>query len=922
MLTSVQQPPPHPIFLQQTPTDPHRYTNLNVSYPTGIQMPVLKISRKGRSLQHVSAGLRGGAFTRTLPYTAARRWEESLKTRPNGLIPPPGYHRSHNDGPIEPPTLKSDIDNPYHFDPHDIEQHAQHNMFGRSRRAKAAEQQATAANWIKAEQRMIAFRTSAPRPELCDCPTEDINARFISLESYEIRMTCERAITGDDHSWEDENVANSCPACFDFSHHPADRSVGITIDGNFQHIRFKDRGGTNHEYLEPRKFVSYGIRDFSSEYMPAANNNTAGCDNRFHATGGWGKTLNTSRKKHLDQSGLMGMTCFHGIPLRYLNIHGTGERQSHGVELVKDILQHDPAMKVRLCYDISCVFVPALERLLPEDARRVQGAIGRFHIYAHKYACHVLWSTLRLKGFGLMVGEEIEQHWYMLSHLIASGRVTSGPRKMQKIDSCSSSIARRALETFGKNLERRWKKAKQMELEESAKLQLILRRTVPERRDKGGQLHPRQSVTVEYLDEQASDQIEYFTMFTEAQTEPGDLIYAALAKENRLAELLANPGMGGGRGSDGRGRGGRGRGGRGRGGRAPQAHAVGLPVQPPLTLAELRTYRRGGEAIRATDNLFNQHGERRDDPAWQSPDGEKFRKFQQTAAVSALHKLQTQLIHHLTERSAELELLHRRIGQEAAKTFLNGITQRSKALDNLVQEYNQVARGAGVRTLDAERLRDEWLDNEEIWDVDLFMARGDWAVYDFVRAGIEARACLERVEEERTQLCLHAKRIVHWAHRRLAILLQVLDDPAAEHLDKLKTIMIHHYRVIKCLLKVDAPLFEPEERAMLLTSQRRIILRLDPENIAETVVEQDEDADTVGSDDDGIDREFDEDELDEFISDRLQNVVNEELGNLGSQGNVRGVEDDEGSIDDDDVVEKLDPDNIEGTVVRQDDDII
>ncbi|KAI5813854.1 hypothetical protein BZA77DRAFT_346107 [Pyronema omphalodes] len=426
-----------------------------------------------------------------------------------------------------------------------------------------------------------------------------------------------------------------------------------------------------------------------------------------------------------------------------------------------------------------------------------------------------------------MVGEEIEQHWYMLSHLIASGRVTSGPRKMQKIDSCSLSIARRALETFGKNLERRWKKTKQMELEESAKLQLILPRTVPERRDKGGQLHPRQSVTVEHLDEQASDQIEYFTRFTIGWPSYW-LILEWVEEEVQMVEAVGVEAEGV----------------EAEGGRGPWAHAIGLPVRPPLTLAELRTYRREGEAIRATDNLFNQHGERRDDPAWQSPDGEKFRKLQQRAAVSALHKLQTQLIHHLTERSAELELLHRRIGQEAAKTVLNGIRQRSKALDNLVQEYNQVARGAGVRTLDAGRLRDEGLDNEEIWDVDLFMARGDWAVYDFVRAGIEARARLEGVEEERTQLRLHAKRIVHWAHRCLAILLQVLDDPEAEHLDKLKTIIIHHYRVIKCLLKVDAPLFEPEERAMLLTSHRRIILRLDPENIAETVVEQDEDADT------------------------------------------------------------------------------
>jgi hypothetical protein len=162
--------------------------------------------------------------------------------------------------------------------------------------------------------------------------------------------------------------------------------------------------------------------------------------------------------------------------------------------------------------------------------------------------------------------------------------------------------------------------------------------------------------------------------------------------------------MGRGRGPDGRGRGGRGR----------QARRVEIPVRPPLTLDVLRTYKRGGDAIAATNHLFDQYGERRDDPAWQSPDGEKFSKFKQRAAVSTLHKLQTQLIHHITERSAELELLHRRVGQEAAKTFLNGIRQRSKALDNLVQEYNQVAQGAGVRTLDAGRLREDGLDNEEM----------------------------------------------------------------------------------------------------------------------------------------------------------------------------------------------------------------
>jgi hypothetical protein len=135
----------------------------------------------------------------------------------------------------------------------------------------------------------------------------------------------------------------------------------------------------------------------------------------------------------------------------------------------------------------------------------------------------------------------------------------------------------------------------------------------------------------------------------EPETKPGDAIYAALAKEIQLAEQLANPGVAAFRGC------GRGRG-RGRGQQRP------VELRPSLSLLELRAYKRGGAAIAETNRLFEQYGEHRDDPAWQSPDGEKFSKYKQRVAVSTLQRLQTQLIHHITERTAELELLHRRVG--------------------------------------------------------------------------------------------------------------------------------------------------------------------------------------------------------------------------------------------------------------------
>jgi len=48
--------------------------------------------------------------------------------------------------------------------------------------------------------------------------------------------------------------------------------------------------------------------------------------------------------------------------------------------------------------------------------------------------CHVLYNLLRTKGFGLMVGKEVEQLSFMLKGLIKTGWVSSGPRRSQNID--------------------------------------------------------------------------------------------------------------------------------------------------------------------------------------------------------------------------------------------------------------------------------------------------------------------------------------------------------------------------------------------------------------------------------------------------------------------------------------------------------
>jgi hypothetical protein len=187
------------------------------------------------------------------------------------------------------------------------------------------------------------------------------------------------------------------------------------------------------------------------------------------------------------------------------------------------------------------------------------------------------------------------------------------------------------------------------------------------------------------------------------------------------------------------------------------------------------------------------------------------------------------------------------------------------------------------------------------------MARGDWAVYGFVRAGIEARARLAHVVEEKDQLRLHGKRMVYWIDRRLRVLLEALVSDDSIMMDhEIKRIIIHHYRVIKSLLNADAPVLMLEDRALLLTLKRRIDDILDPERIA-LAVDRDDDADTVVSEEDGIDPEFHDEQLGGFIADQLRGDDGDET----AEGEAEG---DAGPTRDGDLVDgdQVDGDQVDG----------
>jgi hypothetical protein len=81
------------------------------------------------------------------------------------------------------------------------------------------------------------------------------------------------------------------------------------------------------------------------------------CGHQFKATDGWNRPETIAPSKTaLDKSGVVGITCFHPVNLRFLNIYDCGEWLSHGFRL-REARFHEVShfSKLKFCYDMSCV---------------------------------------------------------------------------------------------------------------------------------------------------------------------------------------------------------------------------------------------------------------------------------------------------------------------------------------------------------------------------------------------------------------------------------------------------------------------------------------------------------------------------------------------------------------------------------------
>jgi hypothetical protein len=207
----------------------------------------------------------------------------------------------------------------------------------------------------------------------------------------------------------------------------------------------------------------------------------------------------------------------------------------------------------------------------------------------------------------------------------------------------------------------------------------------------------------------------------------------------------------------------------------------------------------GSRAITETEAAMARCGTTRFD--WDKS-GALFQREHKQLLLQKLHSLQEDIVKTVTERRVELDILHRRArGQKAAQIFLTQLKNRWSRLDRLVKTYNEELRYKGqqfeelqnLAFLDVARLKQDGIDYDEIWALDRLMCNEDWAIYDYVRVGIDSLFVLDRVAEEQRRIRAQMNRMLDWIQRTISGLESYLESNTQALCNQL---ILHRVRII------------------------------------------------------------------------------------------------------------------------------
>jgi hypothetical protein len=96
-----------------------------------------------------------------------------------------------------------------------------------------------------------------------------------------------------------------------------------------------------------------------------------------------------------------------------------------------------PEQGVLFIYDIACQYMVHLEerigRHLPTGLN-IEGAIGLFHVHAHKEQCFFQYATSFIPGAGIVAGEILESLWSSLNSISPTARTATLAHRAEMLD--------------------------------------------------------------------------------------------------------------------------------------------------------------------------------------------------------------------------------------------------------------------------------------------------------------------------------------------------------------------------------------------------------------------------------------------------------------------------------------------------------
>ncbi|CAB4480494.1 unnamed protein product [Rhizophagus irregularis] len=244
-----------------------------------------------------------------------------------------------------------------------------------------------------------------------------------------------------------------CPACP--QPNEENSNTIIAFDGNFQLKRLKSAGNDVENRLVNDRFIIsednfrcwlLSNNQASTTNIHLMNNNNksetgpTSCESNFKATN---QIKSLQKFKHLDDTGIFGSTCRHGIPLKFLNLRNMGERYVLAECLIDHFQQQfsKSNQKFIFLYDIACFLdahIANPNNILYPYHERFTWAVSIFHAYAHTSKC----QQNTIQGLDI-IGTALEFHY------------------------------QKSVEKLANNLFKRYKNAKKVEHESLEKLSLL-----------------------------------------------------------------------------------------------------------------------------------------------------------------------------------------------------------------------------------------------------------------------------------------------------------------------------------------------------------------------------------------------------------------------------------------------------------------